>query len=188
MLPYKGFLANIPVSVFKEKYASLLPEEISGKDFLSQYNISIDTVTKINEQRIYKPAVCGLHPVYENSRVNEFRSLIKNFRKENDKQASLVKLGELMLQSHQSYTVVGLGNEFTDEIVGMATNAGTGNGIFGARITGGGNGGTVCILSYGAEGKKAVKEIYRKYKKRVKQKLFLFTGSSHGAFTLNQYI
>ena len=36
-LPYKGFLANIPVSVFEEKYLSLLPGEISGKDFLSQY-------------------------------------------------------------------------------------------------------------------------------------------------------
>ena len=42
-LPYKGFLANIPVPVFEEKYLSLLPAKISGKDFLSQYKVSIDT-------------------------------------------------------------------------------------------------------------------------------------------------
>src|SRR6187401_1516471 len=38
-LPFKGFLANIPVSLFEEKYISLLPVEISGKDFLSQYKV-----------------------------------------------------------------------------------------------------------------------------------------------------
>src|SRR6188474_1505047 len=48
-LPYKGFLANIPVAVFEEKYVSLLPGEISGKDFLFKYKISIDTVTLIDE-------------------------------------------------------------------------------------------------------------------------------------------
>ena len=78
-LPFKGFLANIPVSLFEEKYISLLPGEISGKDFLSQYKVSIDTVTNIDEAKIYKPSVCGSHPVYENARVNEFKTLLKKF-------------------------------------------------------------------------------------------------------------
>ena len=187
-LPYKGFLANIPVSIFEEKYSSLLPPEILGKDFLSKYNVSIDTVTTIDEQKIYKPAVCGSHPVYENARVNEFRALLKNFKKQDDKQASLIKMGSLMLQSHESYSAVGLGNEYTDKIVELVREAGPGNGVFGARVSGGGNGGTVCILSYGKEGKAAVKEIYKEYKKQIKKKLFFFSGSSQGAYKLNQYI
>jgi L-arabinokinase len=85
-LPYKGFLANIPVPVFEEKYLSLLPQEISGKDFLSRYKVSIDPVTTIDEQKIYKPLVCGSHPIYENARVNEFRTLLKNFKKQDNKQ------------------------------------------------------------------------------------------------------
>ena len=187
-LPYKGFLANIPVPVFEEKYLSLLPGEISGKDFLSRYKVSIDPVTIIEEQKIYKPLVCGSHPVYENARVNEFKALLKNFKKQDDKQEYLMRMGNLMMQSHESYSAVGLGNEFTDKIVDMVRDTGTNNGVFGARVSGGGNGGTVCILSYGKEGKKAVKEIYDRYKKELKRKLFLFSGSSHGAYRLNQYI
>jgi L-arabinokinase len=187
-IPYKGFLANIPVSVFKEKYISILPVEISGKDFLLQYRVSIDTVARIEELKTYKPLVCGSHPVYENERINEFSVLLKNFRKEKEKELALQRMGELMLQSHKSYSLVGLGNEFTDEIVHMVTSAGKDAGVFGARISGGGNGGTVVILNYGKQGKNTVKEIYRRYKTKMKRKLFLFNGSSHGAFYLNQYI
>jgi len=187
-LPYKGFLANIPVSVFEEKYLSILPGEIPGKDFLHRYKVSIDPVTTIDEQKIYKPLVCGSHPVYENARVNEFKTLLKSFKKQDDKQGSLVRMGTLMMQSHESYSAVGLGNEYTDKIVEMVRDAGTNNGVYGARVSGGGNGGTVCILSYGKEGKNSVKEIYARYKKELKRKLFLFSGSSHGAYKLNQYI
>ena len=187
-LPYKGFLANIPVTVFEKKYISLLPAEISGKDFLFQYKISIDTVTQIDEDKIYKPALCGLHPVYENARVNEFKSLLKSFKKQHDKQIALKQMGNLMLQSHESYSAVGLGNEFTDKIIELVQDAGAESGVFGARVSGGGNGGAVCVLSYGKEGKQAVKEIFLKYRQIKKQKLFFFSGSSHGAYTLNQYI
>ena len=187
-LPYRGFLANISVSSFKEKYTSLLPKEISGKDFLMQYKISIDSVTRIDENRIYKPFVCGSHPVYENARVNEFKDLLKNFKKEKEKQTSLIRMGELMMQSHESYSAVGLGNEFTDKIVELVREAGSDNGVYGARVSGGGNGGTVCILSYDNKGKQTVKAILNDYKKLVKKKLFFFSGSSQGAYTLNQYI
>jgi len=187
-LPFKGFLANIPVPVFEEKYLSLLPEEILGKDFLSRYKVSIDPVTTIDEQKNYKPLVCGSHPVYENARVSEFKTLLKNFKKQGDKQASLIQMGNLMMKSHESYSAVGLGNEYTDKIVEMIRDAGPARGVFGARVSGGGNGGTVCILSYDKEGKNTVKEIYHKYKQIKKQKLFFFSGSSHGAYSLNQYI
>jgi galactokinase len=186
-LPYKGFLANIPVPAFEEKYISLLPEEISGKDFLSQCKVSIDPVTTINEQKIYKPLVCGSHPVYENARVNEFRDLLKSFKKQDDKQTALTKMGNLMLQSHEGYSAVGLGNEYTDKIIELVRDAGATNGVFGARVSGGGNGGTVCVLSYGKEGKSAVKGVYSTYKGMTKKKLFFFSGSSQGAYTLNQY-
>jgi len=187
-LPFKGFLANIPVAVFEEKYISLLPVQISGAEFLELFKVSIDTVTNIIEDKIYRPAVCGSHPVYENARVNEFKALLKNFNKQDDKKASLVQMGNLMMQSHQSYSAVGLGNEYTDKIVEMIRDAGTAHEVFGARVSGGGNGGTVCILSYGKEGKNTVKEIYRKYKRIKKKKLFFFSGSSNGAYSLNQYI
>jgi galactokinase len=187
-LPYKGFLANIPVALFEQKYLSLLPQEISGKDFLAQFKISIDKVTSIDEDKMYKPLVCAQHPVFENERINKFSSLLRNFRKENDKRAVLEKMGMMMLQSHKSYSSVGLGNEYTDKIVQMVVDAGSASNVFGARVSGGGNGGTVCILNYAKEGKEAVREIYKRYKQDIRKKLFFFTGSSNGAFYLNQYI
>jgi L-arabinokinase len=150
--------------------------------------MSIDTVTKIEAQKLYKPAVCGRHPVYENSRVIEFKTLMKNFRTEKDKHRALIKMGNLMMQSHESYSAVGLGNEHTDMILELVREAGAARGVFGARVSGGGNGGTVCVLSYGNEGKSTVKEIYQKYKHIKRQRLFFFSGSSHGAYALNQYI
>lgn len=185
-LPYKGFLANIPAEVFKSKYSSLLPQEIPGADFLSQFGLSIDRVTSIDENKIYKPLVCAAHPVFENERINEFAGLLKNFKKQTDKISVLKRMGDLMLQSHRGYSSVGLGNEHTDEIVQMVMEAGSRNSIFGARITGGGSGGTVCILSYEKEGRDAVKDIFRRYKTKMKRRLFLFSGSSNGALLLNQ--
>lgn len=186
-LPFKGFLANMSPADFLKKYSSVLPEEISGKEFLARYKLSIDTVTKIDEHKKYKLLACSSHPVFENERINSFSDLLKNFNKQTNAQASLIKMGKLMLQSHQSYSSIGLGNEHIDEIVSMVCAETAVNGVFGARITGGGNGGTVCILSYGKEGKETVKEIYRRYRAKRKQKLFLFSGSSHGALRLNQY-
>jgi L-arabinokinase len=78
-----------------------------------------------------------------------------------------------------------LGNEHTDKIVGMVQEAGPEKGVFGARITGGGSGGTVCVLNYGKEGKRSVKEIFKLYKEERNKKLFYFSGSSPGALFLN---
>lgn len=187
-LPYKGYLANIPVALFQSKYETLLPEQISGKEFLHQCGVSIDKVTRIEENKIYRPRICAAHPVYENERINEFASLLMRFKKQENKTAFLSRMGELMLQSHRSYNAVGLGNAFTDEIVDSVVKAGVENNVYGARITGGGSGGTVCVLGFGKEGKQTVKDIYNRYKKARKKKLFLFAGSSNGAFYLNQYI
>ncbi len=184
-IPYDGFLANISIAEFEKSYADILPDSITGKEFLAKYGVSIDTVTAIDPEKKYYLKVCAAHPVYENFRVNAFRDLLQNFSKHEDKHRSLIKMGELMLESHKSYSAVGLGNKFTDEIVSAVTDAGPENGVYGARVTGGGSGGTVCVLSYGKPGKLTVKEIYQKHKATVGKKIYLFSGSNQGAFYLN---
>jgi L-arabinokinase len=185
-LPFQGFLANISSAQFREKYFSLLPEKLSGKDFLHQYQVSIDQVTTVDIHTIYRPRVCAAHPVFENERIKEFATLLSGFKNQDDKTAVLKRMGKLMLESHQSYSAVGLGNEHTDEIVQMVMEAGNNSNIFGARITGGGCGGTVCVLTYGIKGMMAVKEVFKKYKTKYQQRLYLFTGSSQGAYFVNQ--
>jgi L-arabinokinase len=162
-IPYQGFLANIKPSEFQDKFLESIPEEMSGRKFIDKYEMTIDSVTNVSPDKMYKVRQCTLHPIYENDRVNKFMDLLKNFNNVADKESAVSSMGQLMYQSHQSYSDCGLGNAHTDEIVEMARNLGPENGIYGAKITGGGSGGTVCVLSYGEKGKKSAKDMFKKY-------------------------
>ncbi len=89
-------------------------------------------------------------------------------------------MGELMYQSHYAYTETGLGNEATDLLVQLAREQGPGRGIFGAKVTGGGAGGTVAVLGL-AEREDAFDCLADQYAQVRGQKPFVFRGSSVGA-------
>jgi galactokinase len=184
-LPYQGFLGNIPLTVFENEYINSLPEQISGEDFLKRYELSIDAVTEIAPGKTYRLKSCAKHPVQENSRINSFMKLIQNFPKPAEREGTLKQMGKMMFESHAGYSDIGLGNENTDEIVEMVRSAGPGSHVYGARITGGGSGGTVCLLCYGKEGKATAKEIFKQYRSKYKIKSFFFSGSTDGALVLN---
>ena len=52
-----------------------------------------------------------------------------------------------MYESHASYSACGLGSDGTDRLVTLAHEVGQARGIYGAKITGGGSGGTVAVLA-----------------------------------------
>lgn len=183
-LPFKGYLANISPSIFVQQYEQKLPEKLSGADFLQQFGVSIDMAASIDPAAVYHIRACTRHPVNENHRVRLFRQLLTLNRDKNPEREIL--LGELMLQSHQSYSDIGLGNERTDAIVQMVRDAGAASGVYGARITGGGSGGTVCILTAGKKGKQTIHEIHDACCARFGSDLYLFKGSSNGTLTLKK--
>jgi len=92
----------------------------------------------------------------------------------------LSELGRLMYESHGSYSDCGLGSPGTDRIVRLVQEAGPDKGLFGARITGGGSGGTVAILGRSDAGK-AIAEIAEQYRNSTGYSPIVFTGSSPGA-------
>ena len=169
-LPFGGYLCNIPVSEFENKYKSLLPSLISGADFIKKYRFMTDAATSINPSTTYHILNCTAHPIYENERVVNFKSLISNF---NEDKSTIEQLGKLMYESHSSYSRCGLGSERTDEIVELARQHES-SGIYGAKITGGGSGGTVCLLTVGDEGIESAKKIHRTMETRYKTKLAWF--------------
>ncbi len=185
-LPYGGYLANIPVKLFVEKYAKALPVKISGKDFLNRYAGSIDRATVINQETEYRVLACTQHPVYENERVNRFSDLLQQLNLNQDAEEIFIELGRLMLGSHESYSAVGLGNPSTDEILNEVMTLGPSSGLYGGRISGGGNGGTVAILCSSGKGIAAAKEVHRKFQIKYGKALHFFTGSSNGARYLNE--
>lgn len=98
-----------------------------------------------------------------------------------------------MFQSHASYSGCGLGSVGTDRLVELVREEGQaaaaagqpGGPLWGAKITGGGCGGTVCILGEeGPEGEAAVARVVRRYaaERGVKpEEVKVFRGSSPGA-------
>ncbi len=184
-LPYSGFLANIPPSMFATQFRKLLPEGLSGKEFIERYKLTHDPVTTIHPDDVYAIQNCAAHPVYENFRVQDFALLLEALNRDSiprtEKKKYLEMLGELMYQSHASYSLCGLGNTFTDELVESVRTAGPDAGLYGAKITGGGSGGTVCVLCEGRRGVAAAKSIADENAKKHGIKTIVFDGSGDGA-------
>lgn len=170
-LPFQGYLCNISVNKFESALQNILPGKLSGKEFLEKY-VSIDSVTKINPETVYAVRTCTEHPIYENNRVSQFRSLIRAYAQQqvNEQTKTLTELGNLMYAAHESYSRCGLGSDRTDEIVALAKNSA---GIYGAKITGGGQGGTVCLLT-GTVGKQTAKALHQSLCEKYNQPLVWF--------------
>ncbi len=153
-LPWQGYLCNIPVDVFERELRALLPVSISGRDFLAQYGPTIDDATTVLPDRQYAVRACTEHPILENERVQQFQRLLLALdenRLADDRayrDAALGQLGALMYAAHAGYSACGLGHSATDAIVEEVRRQGAAAGYYGAKITGGGSGGTVCVLSY----------------------------------------
>ena len=171
-----GYLANITPSEFDCNFAEQLPDRMKGSEFLERYKGTTDTVTKIDPERIYAVKTPTAHPVYENHRVRAFAEILAGELTETD----LKRLGEMMYQSHDSYSACGLGSTGTDLLVDLVREAGPERGLFGAKITGGGSGGTVAILARSDAGEE-IQKIADSYQHRTGYRPYVFHGSSPGA-------
>ncbi len=174
-LPYGGYLANISPSEFEQKFLSMLPDTINGEAFLEKYKSITDPISFIDRDQEYRVKNATRHPVYENFRVKLFAQILRNYTTEFQNYSNRLQLmGELMYQSHQSYTDCGLGHEKTDQIVEMIKSKGSKKGLYGARVTGGGNGGTVCVLCAGLSGPESVQQVFKEYAAMAEEDVELY--------------
>jgi L-arabinokinase len=174
-LPFHGYLCNISTDEFDHSFKQLLSEKMSGGDFINQFHVTTDSVTQIIPAKSYSVLNCTTHPVFENARVNNFLQTIDIIHREKGSfnRILLQQLGELMKQAHHSYSLCGLGSDRTDEIVALARQYAD-QGIYGAKITGGGSGGTVCLLAVGKDGIASAKKIHREMELKYSCKLSYF--------------
>jgi L-arabinokinase len=84
-----------------------------------------------------------------------------------------------MYESHASYGRCGLGSRGTDRIVELVREAGEAAGLFGARITGGGSGGTVAVIGR-ADASASVARLAEQYERERGYRPYIFAGSSPG--------
>ncbi len=173
---WRGYLANITPAEFEARYAPSLPARMSGAEFLDRYRGITDSVTTVDPARYYHVRQATQHPVKEHARVTRFAEILES----PNAVERAHELGELMYKSHKSYSACCLGSPGTDELVRLVREAGTESGLYGAKITGGGSGGTVAVL--GRKGARAsVEAMAREYERRTGHAPLIISGSSPGA-------
>lgn len=176
-LRWSGYLSNITPSEFEQFFAARLPEKIGGAEFLEKFQGTTDAVTTINPDKIYSVRIPAAHAIYEHFRVRAFAELLKDAINE----TRLKLLGELMFQSHASYTACGLTETGTNRLVQLVREN-RAKDLYGAKITGGGSGGTVAVL--GRRGSDPlILEIAEIYAAETGLTPFIFKGSSRGSFS-----
>ncbi len=173
---WSGFLANLSPAEFDRDFAPHLPTELRGDEFGALYGGTTDPVTRVDPNQTYAVRRPTAHPIHENARVRRFATLLEA----DPNEPALREMGELMYGSHASYSACGLGSDGTDLLVELVREAGPAAGLYGAKITGGGSGGTVAILGR-ADAGEAVVGIARRYREATGREPYLFAGSSPGA-------
>ena len=139
-----GCRGHLATSSCRESDVERLPEEMTGREFLRRYEQVEDEVSSVEPEVTYPVRAATLHPIQEHVRVQMFAELLA--MPVTDRRTRL--LGELMYQSNASYGRCGIGTAKTDAIVAAVRRLGWERGLAGARLSGGGSGGTVVVLGH----------------------------------------
>ncbi len=172
---FGGYLCNLS----SEDYGRIaatdpLPETLSGADFLREHGGIFDTVTVVDPARMYPVRAATEHPIRENERVASFLDCLQD-----GSDGAFARAGERMVEAHCSYSACGIGTAETDLLVELARKQGA--GVAGAKITGGGSGGTVCVLTKKADEVRVIAEMNASYTEATGIVPRLIRGTSAGA-------
>jgi L-arabinokinase len=183
------YLTELSSAELAAQYTAEIPEELAGSQFLAQHKTHDDPVTKIQPDATYRIAGPTRHPVEENERVLKFMDALRA-AKTGDEQA-LVAAGECMYAAHESYRHnCRLSTPEVDFLVDAVRQRGAKAGLYGAKITGGGTGGTVAVFGKIDALKKHLPEIATEYSRRIGRVPDIFEGTSPGAaeFGARRYV
>ena len=140
-----NYLTEISTAELAREYLTEIPESIVGSEFLERYRTHDDPVTTIQPDATYRVAGPTRHPVEENERVLRFIAALQDAHDGNER--ACIAAGEAMYAAHASYREnCRLSVSDVDFLVESVRKRGPESGLYGAKITGGGTGGTVAIF------------------------------------------
>jgi galactokinase len=172
---FGGYLCNVT----PDEYLSLLPERLPvtehGGAFLAHHGGIYDTVTAVDANENYPVRAAAEHAIYEMDRVQRFVAALREGSDDAVRGA-----GQLMYDSHASYSACGLGSEATDLLVALARAHPS---VAGAKITGGGSGGTVGVLCRADVEAELAQALASSYRDRTGVTPRLIHGTSPGALS-----
>ncbi len=177
-----GYLANITPTDYVERFRDRLPTKMRGRDFLERYGHIDDPVTRVEPDTIYRVRSRAEHHIYENDRVHRFADRLSRASRTGENEA-LIEAGDLMYASHWSYSQrCGMGSIETDILVNLLREQGPARGIYGAKVTSTGCGGTIAVLIADTPmAQEAVQQACRAYAAKTGLEPSVFYGSADGA-------
>jgi L-arabinokinase len=176
---WRGYLSEVTPSLFRSKYEQRLPEIMTGAEFVQAGQFHADPFTTVRPEIHYRVRNCTRYASEENQRIQLFAELARGSAVEASEDAWRL-MGDLMYQSHYSYTECGLGNEATDLLVDLVREQGADRGLYGAKVTGGGAGGTVTVLGR-RDALAAFRDVVSRYGELRRMQPYVIEGSSMGA-------
>jgi L-arabinokinase len=185
------YLTELSVAELNKEYIGGIPETILGSEFLNTYRTHDDPVTTIQPDAVYRVAGPTRHPVEENERVLTFMDALRAARENPADDKPLIVAGEMMYGAHESYRDnCKLSVDEVDFLVEAVRKRGPRSGLYGAKITGGGTGGTVAVFGKLDALKEHIPQIATEYSRRVGAMPDIFEGTSPGAveFGARRYV
>jgi L-arabinokinase len=185
--PMRGYLANLDADDYKRFFRNAVPESITGQAFLDRYRSTIDPATRVDPAVEYLVQHAVDHHVLEAQRVRRFVGFLEQAATTpgapRERGSALDRAGHLMYASHLSYTNDAmLGAPECDLLVDLVRKRERA-GLYGAKITGGGSGGTVAVLcDEGSRADAALAEIMSEYERQTGKRAELLSGTSPGAW------
>ena len=170
---FGGYLCNIRPDEYRALAPDRLPEKVAGAAFLSEHSGIYDTVTNVDPAHDYPMRAATEHAIFEMRRVHDFVVAL-----ETGGDAAVNAAGNSMYASHASYSACGLGSPETDLLVELARSRPE---VAGAKITGGGSGGTVCVLCRADAEAELARAIAAAYGERTGRVPRVIRGTSPGA-------
>jgi len=175
-----AYLTELTTQELREQYAPEIPEHLLGSEFQARHKTHDDPVTKISPDASYRVAGPTRHPVEENERVLKFMDALRAAKSGDE--SALITAGECMYGAHNSYrNNCQLSTEEVDFLVDTVRQRGAKHGLYGAKITGGGTGGTVAVFGKLDALAKHIPEIAVEYSRRIGVMPDIFEGTSPGA-------
>ena len=176
-----NYLTELSTKELRSEYLADIPDAILGSEFLERHRTHDDPVTTIQPDATYRIAGPSRHPVEENERVLCFMDALRAAAKDGDEKA-LTTAGEMMYGAHESYRDnCHLSVPEVDFLVEAVRKRGPKSGLYGAKITGGGTGGTVAVFGKIDALKEHIPHIASDYSRLVGSMPDIFEGTSPGA-------